>query len=56
MGGGTTVASQSASTQKPNNSDECKDKRAPGRAPDCFPMRAYCENAIYRDLMAQQCP
>lgn len=53
-GGGTKDA-----TKKPANdgkSDECKDKHVQGRPSDCPAMRSYCENVIYRDLMAQQCP
>ncbi|KAI6191084.1 ShKT domain-containing protein [Aphelenchoides bicaudatus] len=47
-GGGSTT------TRAPDAN--CKDKSSAGRGSDCPQMAAYCNNQLYANLMAEQCP
>ncbi|KAK0409387.1 hypothetical protein QR680_004508 [Steinernema hermaphroditum] len=37
-------------------SGDCVDRYAPGRVSDCPQRKHLCDDALYRDLMAVQCP
>ncbi|KAK0409293.1 hypothetical protein QR680_004459 [Steinernema hermaphroditum] len=37
-------------------SEICVDRHAPGRVSDCPQRKHLCDDALYRDLMAVQCP
>uniref|UniRef100_A0A914H458 ShKT domain-containing protein n=1 Tax=Globodera rostochiensis TaxID=31243 RepID=A0A914H458_GLORO len=51
-----TLAAQQPLTGAGAVSSACVDLTVPGRASDCPARRELCDNALYRDLMTQQCP